>query len=214
VAAGVAPPPFDGLHWKPVAKVFETFRARWGILAADKFNARPWWYRWSTASGWPRRFVHTVLPPETRIEIDSDALDPDCDDEIEIRLNGEPCYGWLAVWDPPAAAVSSSPPASPTQSKLTAPSPSPPAERAEHRHAGGRDPDHDWEGAARYVDQHVTDHGPLRRHRTGENEGEPIYQHAVDLILGWFNNPHGPPLERTVQKWVTNNPERCRHWWG
>jgi hypothetical protein len=81
-------------------------------------------------------------------------------------------------------------------------------------HAGGRDPDHDWEGAARYVDQHVADYGPLRRHKTGENAGNPIDQHAVDLMLVYFNNPNGPPLERTVQKWVTSHPERCRHWWG
>jgi hypothetical protein len=188
VAASGAQPPFDGLHWKPIAKVFEAFRERWGILAADRFNAQPWWYRWSTASGWPRRLVHTVLPPETRIEIDrdSDALDPNHDDEIDVRLNGESCCGWLAVWDPPAAAESSSPPASSTQLEPAAPSRSPPPERAEHRHAGGRDPDHNWEGAARCVDQHVADHGPLRRHRTGERAGEPVRQHAVNLILGWF----------------------------
>src|SRR5262249_43784733 len=82
-------------------------------LAADKFNAQPWWYRWSTASGWPRRLSYAVLPPETPIKIDSDVLDPDCEDEIEIRLNGEACCGWLAVWDPPAAAEPSSPAATP-----------------------------------------------------------------------------------------------------
>jgi hypothetical protein len=153
VTASAAPPPFDGLHWKPVAKVIETFRERWGVLATDKFNARPWWYRWSTASGWPRRLVHTVLPPETKIEIDSDALDPDRDDEIEIRLNGEACCGWLAVWDPPAAAVSKSP------SKR--------AKRAQ-KHASGRDPQHDREGAAAHVDHEVAAHGPLRRVRTGK----------------------------------------------
>jgi hypothetical protein len=104
--------------------MFGTFRKRYGILAEEKFNEQmnEWWYRLTTVAGLPRQFTHTVLPPGTKIDIEDDledesAGDPEYGNEILIRLNGEPCYGWLAVWDPPAAAVSDSPRVSPTQSE-------------------------------------------------------------------------------------------------
>jgi hypothetical protein len=203
VVASATPPPVDGPHWKPVAKVIETFHARWGILAADKFNAQPWWYRWSTASGWPRRLVHKVYPPETRIDFDSDELDPDRDDEIEIRLNGEACMGWLAVWDPPEPAA------------LSTPSPRKRAKRAKRaqKHAGGREPEYEWEIAARYVDRVVANHGLLPRNK---KTSEPVKARAVGLMLQGFRDSEKavPRWGRTVEKWITANWQRCRHWWG
>ena len=218
MAASATPPPVDGPHWKPVANVIETFHKRWGVLAADKFNAEPWWYRWSTASGWPRRLVHTVYPLGTRIDFDSDELDPDRDDEIVVRLNGEACIGWLAVWDPPAAAESKSPPVSPTQPEPAASSPLPRRKRAKRakraqKHAGGREPQYEWEIAASYVDRVVADNGLLPRNK---KTGEPVKARAVDLMLQGFEDSEKavPRSRRTVEKWITANWQRCRHWWG
>jgi hypothetical protein len=76
------------------------------------------------------------------------------------------------------------------------------------RHTGGRDPDHDWEGAASYVDHVVTAHGPLPRHK----DGEPVLARAVGLMTDWFEKNDPPaPQERSIRRWIGKNP---RSWWG
>jgi hypothetical protein len=76
------------------------------------------------------------------------------------------------------------------------------------RHAGGRDPDNDWEGAARHVDDWVAAHGPLPRHK----DGKPILARAVELMAEWFDkNDPPPPQERSFRRWIRKNP---RSWWG
>jgi hypothetical protein len=76
------------------------------------------------------------------------------------------------------------------------------------RHAGGRDPDHDWEGAARHVDDWVAAHGPLPRRK----DGKPILARAVELMTEWFcKNDPPAPQERSFRRWIRKNP---RSWWG
>lgn len=75
------------------------------------------------------------------------------------------------------------------------------------RHAGGKDPEHNWEGAAGHVDAWVRDHGPLPRHKNGA----PIVARAVGLMTEWFEDNDPPaPKERTIQRWIGKNP---RSWW-
>jgi hypothetical protein len=77
------------------------------------------------------------------------------------------------------------------------------------RHAGGRDPDNDWESAARHVDEWVAGHGPLPRRKNGE----PLRARAVDLMTEWFekNEPPAPPRE-SIYRWLRKNPHPA--WWG
>jgi len=76
------------------------------------------------------------------------------------------------------------------------------------RHAGGRDADHNWLGAAGHVDRSVTAHGPLPRH----NDGRPIITRAVQLMTEWFEKNDPPaPQERSIRRWISKNP---RNWWG
>jgi hypothetical protein len=75
------------------------------------------------------------------------------------------------------------------------------------RHAGGRDPDHDWEGAARHVDACVKKKGPLPRHP----DGKPAVVHAVRLMVEWFEKyDSGAPTPDSIRRWIRNNP---RPWW-
>ena len=78
------------------------------------------------------------------------------------------------------------------------------------RHAGGRDPDHDWEGAARHVDASVAARGPL----PGKKNGEPNIARAVDLMTQWFkdNEPPSPKLEKSIRRWIRENPHPA--WWS
>jgi hypothetical protein len=76
------------------------------------------------------------------------------------------------------------------------------------QHAGGRDPDHNWEDAARHVDDWVAAHGPLPRHKNGK----PILARAVELMTEWFEkNEPPPPQERSFRRWIHKNPHS---WWG
>jgi hypothetical protein len=75
-------------------------------------------------------------------------------------------------------------------------------------HAGGRDPDHNWEDAAHYVDDWVAAHRPLPRNK----KGQPILARAVDLMTEWFvDNDPPAPQERSIRRWIRKNP---RSWWG
>jgi hypothetical protein len=77
------------------------------------------------------------------------------------------------------------------------------------RHAGGRDPDNDWEGAARHVDDWVRAHGPLPRRK----DGEPNLARAVELMTEWFETNEPPaPKPRSIYRWLKDNPHPA--WWG
>jgi hypothetical protein len=76
------------------------------------------------------------------------------------------------------------------------------------RHAGGRDPDNDWKGAARHVDDWVAAHGRLPRNK----DGDPVLARAVELMTEWFNKNDPPaPRERSIRRWIRKDP---RSWWG
>ena len=76
------------------------------------------------------------------------------------------------------------------------------------RHAGGRDPEHNWEDAARHVDEWVAAHGPLPRHKSGK----PIVQRAAELMAEWFDKNEPPaPQEGSIRRWIRKKP---RSWWG
>jgi hypothetical protein len=76
------------------------------------------------------------------------------------------------------------------------------------RHAGGRDPDNDWEGAACHVDNWVAKHGPLPRHKNGA----PILARAVELMTEWFEENEPPaPEGRSIRRWIS---KKSRSWWG
>jgi hypothetical protein len=76
------------------------------------------------------------------------------------------------------------------------------------RHAGGRDPENDWEGASGHVDDWVTVHGPLPRHKNGN----PNFARAVELMAEWFKKNDPPvPKDRSIRRWIGKNP---RSWWG
>jgi hypothetical protein len=76
------------------------------------------------------------------------------------------------------------------------------------RHAGGPDPHHKWEDAARHVDK-VAAHRPLPRH---EKNNAPNIQRAVELMTEWFEKNDPPaPKERSIRRWIRKNP---RSWWG
>jgi hypothetical protein len=76
------------------------------------------------------------------------------------------------------------------------------------RHAGGRDPDNDWEGATRHVDDWVTAHGPLPRRK----DGEPNVARAVELMTEWFNDNEPPaPKRESIYRWLRDNPHPA--WW-
>jgi hypothetical protein len=76
------------------------------------------------------------------------------------------------------------------------------------RNAGGRDPEHNWEGAAGHVDDWVAANGPLPRHKNGE----PILARAAELMTEWFAENDPPaPQERSILRWIGKKP---RSWWG
>jgi hypothetical protein len=77
------------------------------------------------------------------------------------------------------------------------------------RHAGGRDPDNDWEGAVGHVNAWVHEHGPLPRNR----KGEPVVARAVDLMAEWFkaNEAPPPPARTSFYRWLRKNPHP--EWW-
>jgi hypothetical protein len=71
------------------------------------------------------------------------------------------------------------------------------------RHGGGRVPEHDWEGAARYIDALVRDGGPLPRNR----DGELIIARAVGLMTEWFiKHDVRAPTRSTIYRWIRENP--------
>jgi hypothetical protein len=79
---------------------------------------------------------------------------------------------------------------------------------ASTRVSGGRDPDHDWEGAARHVDDSVAAKGPLPRRKNGEPNKSP----AVTLMTEWFKTNQPPAPEReTIYRWLRENPHPA--WW-
>jgi hypothetical protein len=76
------------------------------------------------------------------------------------------------------------------------------------RDAGGRDPDNDWEGAARHVDAWVTARGSLPRRKNGE----PNRARAVELMTEWFEDNDPPaPKPRSIYRWLNDNPHPA--WW-
>jgi hypothetical protein len=76
-------------------------------------------------------------------------------------------------------------------------------------HAGGRDPDNDWEGAAGHVDALVRAHGPLPR----KKDGTPNVARAVALMAKWFEDNEPPPVPRreSIYRWLRQNPHP--EWW-
>jgi hypothetical protein len=84
---------------------------------------------------------------------------------------------------------------------------------ASPKHAGGRDPEHDWESAAGHVDGWVANDGlsprPLPRHKNGK----PVIERAVELMIDWFQaNQPPPPEPGSVRRWIRRNPHPG--WWG
>ena len=75
-------------------------------------------------------------------------------------------------------------------------------------HAGGRDPDHAWEDAARHVDNWVAKRGPLPKNKNGQ----PIIARAAALMAEWFDkNEPATPEPRSIYRWIRKNPHL--HWW-
>jgi hypothetical protein len=82
------------------------------------------------------------------------------------------------------------------------------APEAGPRHAGGRDPDNDWEGAAHHVDGWVAARGPLPRRK----DGEPNAARAVELMTEWFEDNQPPaPKRESIYRWLRDNPHPV--WW-
>jgi hypothetical protein len=76
------------------------------------------------------------------------------------------------------------------------------------RHAGGRDPDNDWEGAARHVSDWVMAQRPLPRRK----DGKPNTARAVELMTEWFKENQPPAPEReSIYRWLRQNPQP--EWW-
>ena len=74
---------------------------------------------------------------------------------------------------------------------------------------GGRDPDNDWEGAARHVADSVAADGPLPRRK----DGSPVKARAVGLMIDWFGKNQPPAPEReSIYRWLKQNPHP--EWWG
>ena len=78
------------------------------------------------------------------------------------------------------------------------------------RNAGGRDFDHDWEDAARHVNDWVATHGPLPRRK---KDGKPNLARAVELMAEWFGDNQPPaPLRESIYRWLRENPHP--QWWS
>jgi hypothetical protein len=98
------------------------------------------------------------------------------------------------------------------------PEPAPPdlrtPEAESARHPGGKEPDHDWEGAACYVDGIVDDKVQGRKPLPRNKQGEPIVQRAMDLMKDYFDKHDPPPPEdRSIRRWIKDNPARAQKWW-
>jgi hypothetical protein len=78
------------------------------------------------------------------------------------------------------------------------------------RRGGGVAPDHNWKGAAAYVDAIVAKAGPLPR----RENGAPSQAHAFKLMKEWFEKNETPPLpeRETYYHWLKDNPHP--EWWG
>ena len=92
----------------------------------------------------------------------------------------------------------------PVEPRWPAPTEPAPIESAS-RHAGGKDPENDWEGAAGYVDNWVAEHGPLPRRK----DGKPNKARAVELMTNWFPPP--VPKPTSIYRWLRQNPHP--EWW-
>jgi hypothetical protein len=85
-----------------------------------------------------------------------------------------------------------------------------PVSAAQPKSRSGRDADHNWEGAANYVDE-MTKGKPLPRHENGE----PNYAHAIALMTAWFTQNEPPaPTRESFYRWFKQRPDRTRLWWG
>jgi hypothetical protein len=67
---------------------------------------------------------------------------------------------------------------------------------------GGNPPEHDWEGAGKYVDDQVaTRGGPF-----------PSQGAVVRLLVKWFPRPPNGPTPRTIQQWLQKK-KKSKGWW-
>jgi hypothetical protein len=82
------------------------------------------------------------------------------------------------------------------------------------RHPGGKEPDHDWESAACYVDGLVDNKVEGRKPLSRNKQGEPIVQRAINLMKDYFNKHDPPPPEdRSMRRWIKEHPARTQWWW-
>jgi hypothetical protein len=81
--------------------------------------------------------------------------------------------------------------------------------------SGGRDPEHEWERAACYVDERVENRGrPLDRHL---KDNKPNIQSAADLMAIWFEkHDPKPPRNDSIRRWLNTkkNWPRIAKWWA
>ena len=82
------------------------------------------------------------------------------------------------------------------------------------RNPGGRDPEHEWERAACYVDERIESRGrPLDRHL---KDNKPNIQSAADLMNIWFaKHDPKPPTNASIRRWLNKkeNWPRIAKWW-
>jgi hypothetical protein len=142
------------------------------------------------------------------------ALNPEKLRSVDVnRKYGTPAYGPGRHTAHTTASVAASPPstAASATAKLSvepqAPAKAPSASVT--RHPGGKDPEHAWESAADHVDE-VARKGPLPRNK----RGEPIVQRAIDLMKDYFEAKEpATPRDRSIRRWIKDNPARTRRWW-
>ena len=110
--------------------------------------------------------------------------------------------------EPPAEAT----PASADAPAEPARQPQPVPEADPVRSRGGRIVEHDWEGAASYVEDRIKKtHHPLE---LNPKDGTPIIQRGIDLMAVWFKTDPKPPTERYIRDWINNHWERTSKWWN
>jgi hypothetical protein len=82
------------------------------------------------------------------------------------------------------------------------------------KHAGGVDPQHDWEGAADHVTAWVVNDEKTRRPLPRHKNGAPNKTRAIELMKHWFEEVRGekPPTRESFFRWLKDNPHP--EWWG
>jgi hypothetical protein len=139
---------------------------------------------------------HVFLPPDER-----EGFPPPSPEPVEPAVAPEPAEP-IEPEPEPAELPERGEPATPDL-------PTPEAEPA--RHPGGKEPDHDWEKAACYVDSKTVD---VKKLLPRNKHGNPIVQRAIDFMREYFkDNEPPPPKDRSIRRWITDNPTLTQKWW-